>query len=291
MEAISNNSINENRINTKYNINLDKRCTNLIAPPIVNYDRILRVQDKFANLPIRYEVQDLIKFCEKNKALVLKDLVLDFAATCNKIACAIFYGTQHEYLKGSYRKTKNKYNDWSDSIMELNGVILDATENKSALEFWYLLDSDINVSSDFLEKLDANLNKLFDNKNYLNNNVQLVKLFKYLGNRVLELAREACDNMYDKMEQAGNTSIPDKTAYLNENIFGSIIVPFYEKLELLKNNLYEMSKYINGKDYNKNVWDKKLQATADYINDVLNQSELKDCVNYFNKYNTLPEKQ
>lgn len=273
--------------NTKYNINYDKRCTNLVAKPVLRYynDSVL---------------DEIIEFCEKNKAIELREVVVDFAVTCNRIATALFYGSQMEYQKGSYVK-KRSYNEllyeWSNSIIDLNGIFTNKTQENSGVAFWNLLDNDINVSSNFLKNLNASINienfKLFDNEKYLNNDVQIVKLCKYLGNRVLELAHESFRTMYEKL-QNNSQSTEDIISYLEKSIFGNIILPFYDNLKSINNSLNTISKYIYYRNYDKSkqeLLNKQLQSTADYIDDVLNKSEIRYIYNYFKEYNFIPRKQ
>ncbi len=151
-----------------------------------------------------------------------------------------------------------------------------------------LAKANITVSSNFLQHLDSTIKfdspikddkfKLFDNPNYLTQDIHLVKFFKYLGNRILQLARHAVNTMYDAVKDPNLSNQENKTSYLEKVLFADIIEPFYETLYKIKENLYDLSnniaKYISYTDYDKDTLKQQLKSTADYINDVLNSHDI-----------------
>ena len=271
----------------------DIRTKCLTVPALLMYDN--RNLEQYPNyVQPKYNVEDILNYCDKNTSCFMKDLIMDFLIVCNNIAHPLIYGTQIEYNKHN-KDSFQKLWDIQESASAVFGIIHDAVQNGSANFFnKQLRRKNILVSSKFLKELNNDLDKsifnLFTNPNYVNNDVKFGSLYTYIGTRLLELARESVNKMCEIMEQS--KAVSNKNAYLDQNIFGNIIVPFYNNLQKLKDHLYEMNQYIIDFDnYNKDKLYKQLRATADYINDVLNNSKIPEYHNdYLNNDNMLPEK-
>ncbi len=264
----------------------DLRSQYMIRPALLfyesyNYDLISPKKYPNYKKP-KYDIAQILEYCEEEKAYFLNKLIMDFIITCNKIVYPLLYGSQMEYdEKSSDKPAEDFSDDWINISFNLQGYIFNAIEASSARLFQSELSGkDIMISKDFLQEIDTTITdvnfKVFDNPNYLNEDVNLVQLFKYLGNRVLQLSSNAFNKIYYKIEQSRNKNIIDKRAYLYKEIFGNIIVPFYKNLKTLNNILYEINKYIvTCENYDNKKLNKQLKSTADYINDVLKYSKME----------------
>ena len=239
-------------------------------------------------------IKYLVEVCKQNNALVLGRLMVAFATICNKIVSSLFYGSQ---IDDKLSDDTTLLDDLSNSAKNLSSDTFgDDPENHSVTTFHKdIINKNIKVCSNFLKALKKTTNeayfKIFDNPNYLKYDINLVKFFKYLGNRILQLARNEFNNMYDKVHSSNFSNSEDKTKYLEKSFFDDIILPFYYNLRAIKDNLYDLSyhieKYISCEDYDTSVLKGQLQSIANYIDDVLINSGIRQYEDYFKQQHQL----
>ncbi len=282
---------------TNVTVNTDERYNNMCVAPLIKSKTVCAKSfyEKYSHhIPREYTIDGIIKFCKNNDAFAVIDCIIDFATICNKIAYSLIYGSQMQYKKYSYTKSKNALNDWANSLRNISGGII--LKQKEYDSFFFVHDELINkriiVFSNFLKRLDSEIKdadfKIFNDPNCLEQNIYLVQLFKYLGNRILTLSWNALDSMYKTISELDkskdNKNIKEE---LENSILGNIIFPFYNNLNKMKDNLYELKNYIRCIDYNKNILDEQLKSTADYIEDVLLNSQIHMYNYYYTNYKEL----
>ncbi len=284
----------EQLINNSDELSSDERCYKLMGP-ILTFSQDPNLKNYSKCEPMKCTIKYLVEVCKQNNALVLGGLMVAFATICNKIVSSLFYGSQIDDKLGDYTKATFLLDDLSNSAQNLSSNTFgDEPENHSVTTFNKdIINKNIKVSSNFLKELkettDGAYFKIFDNPNYLKYDINLVKFFKYLGNRILQLARNEFNNMYNKVHSSNFSNSEDKTKYLEKSFFDDIILPFYYKLSTIKDNLYNLSnnieKYIkfpdNFPNSNKEVLQQQLKSTADYLEDVLINSGIRQYEDYF----------
>ena len=264
-------------------ISSDNRCYYLYGPILTRYP-IPYPKNYFncEDLDHREEmksIDQIMQYCTDNEAVVLNELIVDFATICNNIVCSLFYGSQIQYEKNSYKTCGDQISDWRNSLINLS-CTMSGKEYESALLFSNLHEKNITVSKLFLKLLSNSIDNMnfnvFDNPNYLYNNVNLVSLFKYLGNRILHSAHECFNFMYDQIENIKKQKNINKKEYLDSGVFSNAMTSLYDNLQSISNVLYKINdNIVTCKNYDKNTLNMHLKSTADYIKDVLDSSRIK----------------
>ena len=295
---------NINFVNNK--LSSDARCKRLVVGPIV-CGKAFSIHNKSSTTQIKLKVDEIIDYCDKNaSSLILRDAIINCAIMCNQIASALYHMCQIFYIKGLYTKDNHVYDEWRQTINKF--IEQGNTENNfqsaqlfyfHSIEIFPKFLQDINQDVEYLYsfykpfKNNAKVNfKVFDNPNYLNENINILSLFKYLGNRVLEISHECFDDMHTIIKSDNSENREETTKYLEKNIFCDIICPLYDVIQLINNKLCQISKaeYMNWSDYCYDTVKKYLKSTTDYIEDVLKSSKIKKWAKYFQEHSKLPRK-
>lgn len=141
-------------INPSNQLSLNDKCYSLVGPVLTRSQHLFHITYK--NYSQMFSINDIMKECKKNKASVLEELVIDFSIISNRIACSLLRGLQMQYKKDSYKKSDNMFYNWTSSLSNIMGTIINETENNSAIFFnCELINKDIIVSSTFLKQINA----------------------------------------------------------------------------------------------------------------------------------------
>ena len=103
-----NNSICYGMEESTSTIENDNRSKIMTVPGLCAGDSHIFDAEKYPNyIKPKYNINHLLHYCDDNKAFILKDLIMDFATVCNKIAYSLLYGAQMEYKKSSYKRRQD----------------------------------------------------------------------------------------------------------------------------------------------------------------------------------------